>query len=113
MNRAKTKLGEVGQDQVRKRAAITLELLALRDDLQVLFSRTLGFNVADYMLLAIPNAEIGITSFCFLRLRRYTNVGAPIVLCAVSEELSERRIEAFLASIALAKDGKQRLQISA
>ena len=109
----KAKLGEVGEDQVRKRVAIPLELLALGDDLQVLFSRTLGLNVADYVLLAILNAEVRIPSFCFLRLRRYTNVGAPIVLCAVSEKPSECRIEAFLASIALAKDGKQRLQISA
>jgi len=80
--------------------------------LQILLAGTLGFYVPDDMLAAIPNAEVWISCFGFLRLGGDTDIRAVALLRVIGEELGERWIEALFTGIALLKDRHERAKIA-
>ena len=57
-----TELEKVSENEIRKSGAVALELLGILDQVQTLFRRFLGLNVADDAVLAVPKAEIRVSA---------------------------------------------------
>jgi hypothetical protein len=68
-------LKKVRENEVREGVKIALQLFRGFDDLEILLSWRLGFNVANNMLLAIPNTKVRVSSLGLLRLGSNLNIG--------------------------------------
>jgi hypothetical protein len=72
----KTELKEVGQDEVGEGVSVALELVRGLDVLELFFGGVLRLDVADYVLFAVPDAEVRIPCLGFLGQGR--DVDAPL-----------------------------------
>jgi len=81
------------------------------DPTQIVFVRRLRLDVAGDVLIAVPDAEVGVPRFGSLRLGGYVDITPSGRLRVAGEELLEHRIKALLAGVAPLKNIEERLEI--
>src|SRR5574337_392053 len=108
----KAKLEEVGQDEVREGMTITGKLLRVLDMAEIIFGWPLSLDVADNVLLAVPDPEVRIAGLGLLRQRRNVGVALAGRFGECSDELLQGRIVARLGGIAPLRYIKDLLKVS-
>jgi hypothetical protein len=92
---------EVGEDQIRESVAITFELFCFFNVIQIAFSRWLGLDIADDVLLAIPNPKVRIAGFSLL----WKGGGVNLFLAnrggIVPDEVFQGRVIALFSSVSM------------
>ena len=104
-------LEKVGENQIRKGGAVALELLGMLDPVQPLFRRFLGLNVADDAVLAVPEAEIRVSSLGGLGKRGDVYVRPAGCFGDPVQHFRKCRIETLLPGVASMGHGGQIFEV--
>ena len=81
--------------------------------MEIAFTGCLGLDVADDVLLAVPNPKIWIAGFGLLGKRRYVDVRLIACLRVRRDHFFEGGVEALLPGIALRHDLMNILEVAA
>ncbi|GIV88527.1 MAG: hypothetical protein KatS3mg055_1045 [Chloroflexus sp.] len=103
------KLVEIGQNQVGEGIQIALELFRSLNLIEFC-PRRFGFDIADNLIRAIPDAEIGIAGFSPLGEDGNLD-GTPLSRANRFEQRLERGVITLLANIAALRQGGNLLKI--
>ena len=104
-------LEEVGEDEIRERGAVALQLFGIFDNVQPLFSRFLGLNVADDAIRTVPEAEIRVPALGGLGKRGDVYVRSPGGDGHFLQHIRQRWVETLLPGVALPGHVGEILQI--
>ena len=98
-------LEEVGEGEIRERGAVALQLFGIFDTIQPLFSRFLGFDVADDAVRTVPEAEIRVSALGGSGKRGHVYMRPPGRIGHFLQHICQRPVKALLPGVALAGDG--------
>jgi len=104
---------QVGQNQVGEGGSITTQLLGLFGLIEVLFAGTLGLDVADDAVGAIPDAKVGVAGFGGLGEGGDVNVASSGGLGHLLQQMLQGSVVTLLAGIACEGHVCQVLQVLA
>ena len=95
----KTELKEVGQDEIWERVTVAFQLIRTFDVLELFLGEVLGLDVTDDVLFAVPDAEVGVSGFGFLRKGGDVDACLTLGLSKGLDELFQVGIEALFAGV--------------
>ncbi len=98
-------LEEVGEDEVRERRAIAFELFGIFDNIQPLFRRFLGLDIADDAVRPVPQTKIRVAALGGSGKRGDVYVRSPGGVGHFLQHVRQRRVETLLPRVALPGHG--------